>query len=263
MNNTENNNFFFEIKKYSNLLRELVIRDVKKKYRRSVLGILWSMLNPIMIMLIMSFVFSHLFRFDIANYPMYLIVGQVFFNFYAEATNFSMGSIIENGALIKKTYVPKYLFTISRVMSSLVNLAFTMPAILFIAIVTGNPLSWHFLFSIVPIFLLFIFCMGVGLFLAAAAVYFRDMIHLYGVIIAALNYATPTFYPITIIPEKYRYVMYFNPLTHYLDAFRDCIYLDKLPSFMNISMCALMAGIMLLIGAYVFKKCQDNFILYI
>lgn len=249
--------------RYMNLLRELVIRDIKKKYRRSVLGILWSMLNPIMIMLIMSFVFSHLFRFDIQNFPMYLIVGQVMFNFYSEATNFAMGSIIENGALIKKTYVPKYLFTISRVMSSLVNLSLTLPAIFIIALITGNPISWHFIVCLVPILMLFFFCMGMGLFLAAVTVYFRDVYHLYGVILAALSYATPIFYPMTIIPENYRYVMYFNPLTHYLEALRACVYLDTLPSLMNIGICGLLAALMMLVGGYAFKRCQDNFILYV
>ena len=249
--------------KYANLLRELVTRDIKKKYRRSVLGILWSMLNPIMIMLIMSFVFSHLFRFDIRNYPMYLIVGQIMFTFFSEATNFAMGSIIENGALIKKTYVPKCLFTISRVMSSLVNFVLTFPAVLAVAWITGNPVSWRFFVCLVPTFFLFLFCLGVGLFLAATTVYFRDIYHLYGVILAALNYATPTFYPITIIPEKYRYVMYLNPLTHYLDAYRNCIYTDALPTLQNIGMCAVWSVAALLIGIYAFRKCQDNFILYV
>ena len=119
-----------------NLLHELVLRDIKKKYRRSVLGIFWSILNPVLIMLITSFVFSHLFRFEIQDYPLYLITGQVMFNFYSEATNFAMGSIIENGGLIKKTYVPKYLFTVSRVMSSLVNLALTLPTIILISVYT-------------------------------------------------------------------------------------------------------------------------------
>lgn len=194
---------------------------------------------------------------------MYLIVGQVMFNFFSESTNFAMGSIIDNGSLIKKTYVPKYLFTISRVISTMVNLLLSLPAVFAIALVTGNPISWHFIFCLVPVFLLFIFCMGAGLLLAAAAVYFRDVYHLYGVVLAALNYATPSFYPITIIPEQYRYVMYFNPLTHYLDALRACIYLDTLPTFGNILMCAVMAVVMMLVGAYVFKKSQDNFILYV
>ena len=246
-----------------NLLHELVLRDIKKKYRRSVLGIFWSILNPVLIMLITSFVFSHLFRFEIQDYPLYLITGQVMFNFYSEATNFAMGSIIENGGLIKKTYVPKYLFTISRVMSSLVNLALTLPAVLFIAVVTGNPLSWHFLLCLLPLSALFLFCSGVGLFLAAVTVFFRDIYHLYGVVLAALSYATPTFYPLTIIPEQYRYVMYFNPLTYYLDAFRDCVYLDAVPQVKGLLMCFLIAGLALLIGTWTFRKCQNKFILYV
>ncbi len=246
-----------------NLLHELVLRDIKKKYRRSVLGIFWSILNPVLIMLITSFVFSHLFRFEIQDYPLYLITGQVMFNFYSEATNFAMGSIIENGGLIKKTYVPKYLFTVSRVMSSLVNLALTLPAVLFIAVVTGSSISWHFLLCLLPLAALFLFCSGIGLFLAAVTVFFRDVYHLYGVVLAALSYATPTFYPLTIIPEQYRHVMYFNPLTYYLDAFRDCVYLDAVPQAKGLLMCFLIAGLALLVGAWTFRKCQNKFILYV
>ncbi|WP_302163364.1 ABC transporter permease, partial [Veillonella seminalis] len=126
--------------KYRNLIEELVIRDIKKKYRRSVLGILWSMLNPILMMLITAMVFSNLFRFDIKNFALYLLTGQIIFTFYAEATNFAMGSILENGALIKKVYIPKYLFPLSRVASSGVNLCFTLPAMLVIMLYTGQPI---------------------------------------------------------------------------------------------------------------------------
>lgn len=253
----------FEPSKYCNLLRELVVRDIKRKYRRSVLGILWSMLNPILIMLIMSVVFSHLFRFEIHNFLVYLITGQVIFNFYSEATSFSMGAIIDNGGLLKKVYVPKYLFVISRVLSSLVNLAFTMPAVLVIVLITDNDISWRFLLFVIPIILLFLFCMGVGLFLSAASVFFRDIFHLYGVVLTAFSYATPIFYPITIIPEKWRYLLHFNPLTYYMDAFRAIIYYDKIPQYTDLGMCALLAFMAIVIGGYFFKKKQSSFILYI
>ena len=107
--------------KYRNLISELVTRDIKKKYRRSILGYLWSMLNPLFTMLITAMVFSELFRFQIDNFALYLLTGQLIFTFYAEATNFAMGSILENGSLIKKVYIPKYFFPISRVSSSAIN----------------------------------------------------------------------------------------------------------------------------------------------
>lgn len=135
------NNFILELYKYRFLIHELVIRDIKKKYRRSVLGILWSILNPLLMMTVTAMVFSTLFRFDIKNYPLYLLVGQILFTFYSESTSFAMSSIIDNSGLIRKIYIPKYLFPLSRVVSSGVNLLFTLPSLLIIIIATGQSLS--------------------------------------------------------------------------------------------------------------------------
>ena len=122
---------------YKYLILVLIERDIKKKYRRSILGVLWSLLNPLMMMSITAMVFSTLFRFDIPNYVLYLLVGQVVFTFYVESTNFALGSIMENGSLIKKVSVPKYLFPMSRVLSSCVNLLFTLPDVLIIMLYSG------------------------------------------------------------------------------------------------------------------------------
>lgn len=252
-----------DLYKYRNLIYELVIRDIKKKYRRSVLGILWSMLNPLLMMLITAMVFSNLFRFEIKNFALYLLTGQIIFTFYAEATNFSMGSILENGHLIKKVYVPKYLFPLSRVASCAVNLLFTMPAMLVIMLITGQEISFRIFACILPLFLLFIFCLGTGMFLAAFAVYFRDMFHLYGVVLAALNYATPIFYPENIVPQQYRFLVACNPLYYYLKAFRSVVYADTIPEISLLSICAVLSITALLLGGYFFSKKQNEFILYI
>ena len=114
-------NFISELLQYRFLIHELVIRDIKKKYRRSVLGVVWSILNPLLMMTVTAMVFSTIFRFSVENYPLYLLIGQIMFTLYAESTNFAMSSIIENGSLIKKVYIPKYLFPLSRVISSCVN----------------------------------------------------------------------------------------------------------------------------------------------
>lgn len=253
------NEFF----KYKNLINELVNRDIKKKYRRSILGILWSMLNPLLMMLITAMVFSNLFRFEIKNFALYLLTGQIIFTFYAEATNFTMGSILENGHLIKKVYVPKYLFPLSRVASSAVNLLFTLPAMLAIILVTGQTISFKILFCIIPLVLLFIFCLGMGLFLSALAVYFRDMFHLYGVALTALNYATPIFYPENIIPVQYQWIVHCNPIYYYLKMFREVVYSNQIPDINLIIICFFISIIALIIGGYFFNKKQNNFILYI
>lgn len=252
-----------EFFKYKNLIDELVNRDIKKKYRRSILGILWSMLNPLLMMLITAMVFSNLFRFEIKNFALYLLTGQIIFTFYAESTNFAMGSILENGHLIKKVYVPKYLFPLSRVVSSAVNLLFTLPAMLAIILVTGQMISFKIVFCIIPLVLLFIFCLGMGLFLSALAVYFRDMFHLYGVVLTVLNYATPIFYPENIIPAKYQWIIYCNPIYYYLKMFREVVYSNQIPDINLIIICLLISVIALIIGIYFFNKKQNDFILYI
>lgn len=252
-----------ELYKYRNLIYELVVRDIKKKYRRSILGVLWSMLNPLFMMLITAMVFSNLFRFDIQNFAVYLLTGQIIFTFYAEATNFAMGSILDNSSLLKKIYVPKYLFPLSRVLSSLVNLIFTIPAMLIVMLYTGEKISLQMLWICVPLILLFLFCLGIGLLLATCAVFFRDIFHLYGVLLTVVNYATPIFYPIKIIPQEYINIILLNPLYYYLEAFREIVYNNQIPNEQILFICLIMSIISLFLGTVIFYKKQNKFILYI
>lgn len=248
---------------YKYLIYVLVLRDIKKKYRRSILGVLWSMLNPLLMMVVTAMVFSTLFRFDVPNYILYLLIGQVMFTFFSEATNFAMGSILDNASLIKKVYVPKYLFPLARVLSSCVNLLFTLPAVLLMMIYTGVLPTWRILSLLVPILLLLVFCLGIGLLLSACVVYFRDMFYLYGVLLTALSYATPIFYPEKIIPPEYTALLTYNPLTYFLHAFREVVYLGGLPQMETLAPCLLMAGAALVIGILVFRRAQHHFILYV
>lgn len=252
-----------DLYRYKNLIYELVIRDIRKKYRRSVLGVVWSMLNPLFMMLITAIVFSNLFRFDIQNFAVYLLTGQIIFTFYAEATNFAMGSILDNSSLLKKIYVPKYLFPLSRVISSLVNLIFTIPAMLAVMLYTGEKISVQLIWICIPLILLFLFCLGIGLLLATCAVFFRDIFHLYGVLLTVVNYATPIFYPIKIVPQEYIGIILLNPLYYYLEAFREIVYNNQIPDIQIICICLIMSIISLIIGIVVFYKKQNKFILYI
>ena len=148
---------------YKNLLKELVRRDVKTKYRRSVLGMLWSVLNPLGMMIIMSIVFSHVFRSNIVNFPVYLMCGQIMFNFYNEASTVAMSSILGNAALIKKVYVPKYLFPVSKVCSCFVNLVTSFIALVIVIVATGTKLSWTALIVFIPVIYVLVFSLGMGL----------------------------------------------------------------------------------------------------
>lgn len=249
---------------FNELLKQLVIRDVKLKYRRSYLGYLWSILNPLMLMVVLVVVFSNLFRFDIPNFPLYLISGQVIFNFMVEATNMSVGSITGNASLLKKTYVPKYIFTLSKVGSSVVNLIFSLGALLLVMLITEATFSWNLLFFPVILLQLLIFSLGVSLFLAAATVFFRDIQYLWGVFVTMWMYLTPIFYPVSIIPEDYQ-VLYrsANPMYWYIEQFRDIVLYAQFPNPQSILMGFSLAFVVLILGAYYFNKKQNEFILYI
>ena len=254
---------FRRLIKYIPLLRELVSRDLKVKYRRSFLGYVWSLLNPLLMMAIMSIVFSYMFRFDIPNYPLYLICGQTLWSFFNESTNASMMSIIINGPLIRKVYIPKYIFPISRVLSSFVTMSFSLLAILIVMLVTGVDFTWKLILLPIPLVFLLLFSMGVGMALSAFAVYFRDVLHLYTVVCMAWMYVTPIFYPISALPEKLSFFIRFNPVYHYVTFFRDVVLYGTLPSA-YIWMGTVGFGLLFFaIGILIFRKLQHNFILYV
>ena len=178
-------------KKFQPLLSELIARDIKIKYRKSVLGVLWTLLNPLFMMIILSIVFMNLFRFDVEYFPVYLLSGQLIFNFYSESTNTSMSAIMDNGPLIKKIYVPKYLFVLSRVSSSTINLLASFTALICVMLAMRVELHYMVLLAPIPLFFLIVFSLGVGLILSAITVKFRDVMHLYSVFVTALMYLTP------------------------------------------------------------------------
>ena len=234
--------------KFKPLLEELVSRDVKIKYRRSVLGVLWTLLNPLLMMIVLSVVFSNLFRFDIENFPLYLLSGQVIFNFFNDATTNAMSSILGNASLIKKVYVPKYIFVFSRICSSLINLMASCAALFILMIGMRAELHWTMILAVIPIFYLVLFALGVGLILAAIAVKFRDVIHLYSVLMAVFLYLTPVIYPLSI-------------LSNVLNMFRDVVLYDRIFSVSTFAVTGIEAVLCLALGFYIFYKRQDSFIL--
>ena len=189
--------------KYRALIDQLVMRDIKTKYRRSILGLLWTVLNPLLMMTVLSIVFSYFFQRygEVENFPVYLLCGQVIFNFFNESTSIAMGSIVHSGELIKKVYVPKYLFPISKVMSSGVNLLASMIALVIVMVVTRSRVTPTILLALLPLLYVLLFSTGVSLFLSAAAVSFRDLMHLYSVLTTAWMYLTPVIYPMSILDD--------------------------------------------------------------
>jgi len=251
------------LSKYRHLLWQLIKKDFKAKYRRSVLGVVWTLLNPMLIMLVLTAVFSTLFRFDIENYPVYLLSGQVLFGFFNEATTLSLSSVIAGSGLIRKVYVPKFIFPLSRVLSSGVNLLFSLIALFIVMLITRAPLHWTLALLPLPLVYILLFSLGVGLALSSIAVFFRDATYLYGVFITMLMYLTPVFYPASILPERFRIILTLNPMAHFVAMFRNIVLYGVPPTLWENAVCSCFCVVSLLIGAFIFIRQQDNFFLHL
>ncbi len=249
--------------KYKNLLRKLVIRDIKVRYRKSFLGLAWTVLNPLLMMLILNLVFSNMFKMDINNFPVYVLIGNIVFNFNSEATSQALSSVLSNASLIKKVYIPKYLFPLSKVLSCLVNLGFSLIALLLVMIITKSEFFLTSLAIFIPLFYLLMFTIGLSFILASINVYFRDIGHLYSVMLTAWMYLTPLFYSIDIIPENIRKFVSWNPMYHFVSYFRMLIMYGKFPTIEENIICGGIGFFTFILGTIIFKKLQNKFILYI
>lgn len=249
--------------KFKPLLKELVVRDVKVRYRKSFLGLLWTLLNPLFMMIIMTVVFSQVFRANIEYFPAYLLAGQICMNFFNESTTSAMNAIITNGSLIKKVYVPKYLFPVSKVFSTLINLGASVIVLLAVMLVTKVPLNGNVIWILVPLSGLIFFSVGLGLVLSSVAVFFRDMLHFYSVITLALSYLTPLFYPIEILPDTVRKIVTLNPLTNIVECVRVSTLYGAMPEPMLMVTSVVPGMLLLVFGFYIFYRTQDKFILYL
>ena len=256
-------NAVIAVQKYRFLIRQLVARDFRTKYKRSVLGMFWSFLNPLLMMLIQYFVFSTIFKSDVPNFAAYLIIGTVMFNFFNEACGMALGSIVGNASLITKVYMPKYIYPLTRVMSSMVNLAISLIPMLIVCVITGVEFHKSAMLAFFFLICLTVFSLGLGLLLSVSMVFFRDTQFLWGVLSMMWMYATPIFYPETILPEEFKFVLQVNPLYHFLKNARLCILGGISPEPAVYVQCLLMALGALLVGALVFRKAQDRFVLYL
>lgn len=251
--------------KYKDLMGQLVLRDLKLKYRRSILGYLWSILNPLFIMTIMAIVFSQMFtRENIPNYPVYLMSGQVLFNYMNQSTHQALGSIVGNASLLKKTYLPKYVFTVSKITSGLIDCIFSIGALFIVMIFTRADFSWYLLLFPFVIIQLYVFNVGLGMFLGAYNVFFRDIQYIYNAVTTAWMYLTPMFYPVEYLPDTVRWlVVHCNPMYAYVTQLRCLTLYSCMPDPHMVLYGCIDAVLMLVIGVWVFARKQNRFILYI
>lgn len=248
--------------RYRDLVRNLVARDLKVRYRRSAIGFLWTMLQPLLTMLVLTVVFSNVFRFDIVNYPVYALAGIMFWNFFSQSVTNSMSSLKNNAHLLTKLPVPKGVFPLAAVIAGVINFALAMVPLFLILLVTGHPIRPAMTFLPVAILLAAAFTLGVGLLLAPLAVIFYDTIEMVSVLLTLFMYLTPTFYPMDIVPERFLVFVRFNPIRSVLEVFRDPIYYGKIPPLTHLAVTVGITVLALVIGVVAFRKMSDRIPFY-
>lgn len=254
---------YINYNRYKFLMKQLVSRDFKKKYKRSVLGFGWTILNPLLTMLVQYLVFSTIFKSSIDNFVTYLLTGIVLMNFFYESIGLGLSSILDNAHLINKVYMPKEIYPLSRVISSVINLVLAMIPLLAVAICAGSPISKAMLLIPIDLILLLIFCYGMVLILSTSMAMFSDTLFLWNVLSTLWMYLTPIFYPISIIPARFLTIYKLNPMYQYITFMRSILIYGDAPSPANYLGCIVSAVVLLIIGRIIFKKNEDKFILYL
>jgi ABC-type polysaccharide/polyol phosphate export permease len=248
---------------YRGLLKLLVTRDITVRYKRSTLGVWWTLLNPLLTMSVLWIVFSQFFRFEIPGdvpYVVYLLSGILLITFFSQGVIATGSSIVNSASILSKVYVPAEVFAVAAAVAALVNFSISLVPLLVIQIVTGVGIPWTALLVPIPAFFMLMLVAGLGLLVASAAVFFYDVLDLTAVVIQLMAYLTPTFYPISIVPDQFVPFIQANPLYSYLVVFRGFMYEGVFAPGWNFAMMILSAVVVLLLGVWVFTKSWKNLV---
>lgn len=252
-----------ETYRYRELIWALTIKELKVRYKRSVLGFLWALLNPALMMIVLTLVFSTIMKFPIPHYSIFLLSVLLPWTFFSQSMSYAVDSIVGNGELIKKVAVPKIVFPIAAVVSNIVNLLLSMIPLAILVPLMGHPFYKTWLYLPVPMLALIIFTVGMTFFFAAANVYYRDVAHILQIVLSAWFYFTPIIYALDFIPAKYQWLFRLNPMIYVINGFRLAVYYGMLPKWPSVAMSFACAFIALLIGFSVFRKYEDDFVFYV
>ncbi len=250
-------------KKYQFLFEELVKRDFTKKYKRTVLGMAWSVLSPLLNLLIMWLVFSTFFGNNVHHYVVYLFAGQLVFSYFSDATTMGMGSLLNNAGIYTKVNVPKYLFLFSQNVSSLINFGLTMLVFFLFVAIDGLPFTWKFLLLLYPTLCLIVFNTGLSLILSALQVFFRDMQYLWGILSQLIMWLSAIFYSIDSYPVSAQNLFLLNPVYLYIRYFRKIVIDGAIPSIPFHLLAAADAAAMFAVGCLMYKKYNQEFLYYV
>lgn len=249
--------------KYRSLLGELILQSIKTRYKRSIMGVAWTILNPMLTMLVLTVVFSRLFAFSIPKYPVYLLSGLLLWNFFGQTTMAAMRDLIWSGGLLKSIFLPRAIFAVAAVGTGIVNLFLSLIPLGLIMLVTGARFSISLVFLPLAIFIAGLFALGIGLGLSSLAVFFTDIVDMYQILLLAWMYLTPIFYPLDILAPEVYWLIYINPMYYILECFRMPIYSGVFPSPNILAGAVVSAVSIFLIGSWYFVKKAKIFAYYL
>lgn len=252
-----------KFKQYQFLFEELVKRDFKKKYKRTILGMGWSMLMPLLTLLVMKVVFEQFFGRNIDHFTTYLFCGNLLFCWFSESTNHGMRSLYGNAAIFTKVNVPKYLFLFAGSVQTVINFALTLIVFFFFCWMDDITFTWRFLLLVYPILTMLLFCIGIGLILSALFIFFRDIDYLWGVFLQLLMYGSAIFYKIDNFPSNMQLVFACNPVYRHIAYFREIVLNGAVPSWQTHLALIGFAAIALLIGMFMYKRYNTRFLYYV
>ncbi len=247
-----------EVIRYRNLVGQLIRRDIVARYKRSILGIAWTMLNPLGMMIVLSIVFSQLFH-TVEGYAAYVLSGIVAWNFFSQSTSAVINTLAWGGDFLRRIYVPRSVFAISGIGTGMVNLLLALVPLTIVMLVVGLKINWTILLVPIPMLLLAGFALGVGLLISSLAMYFPDIVEMYSIILMAWMYLTPILYPFDILPDTMKQLMSLNPMYWFIGLFRRIIYEGQTPILDHLIIMAILSLGTLLIGWFVFTRKSDEF----
>ena len=252
-----------DIYRYRELIWALALKELKIRYKRSVLGFMWALLNPALLMLVLTLVFSTIMRFAIPHYAIFLSERAASLDFFSQSLSYAVESIVSNGDLIKKVRVAKLVFPVAAVVSNIINLLLSMIPLALLVPIMRHPFYWTWLYLPVPMLALTIFTLGATFFFAAANVYYRDVSHILQIVLSAWFYFTPIIYSLDFMPAKYQWLFKLNPIIYVINGFRLAVYYGQLPQCSRSRASFLCAFIALFIGFGIFRRYQDDFVFYV
>ncbi len=251
---------FKDLYKYRELLRTSVKKEIRGKYKGAWLGVLWSYLNPILMLMVYSFVFSKIMKIQIDNYSMFLFTALIPWTFFTVSISQGSLSTVANGSLMKKVYFPREIIPISSVTANAINFLISTLIMLFALLITGVGFSYYILFFPLILLIQYILILGITFITSSCTVYARDLEHIISVFLMALFYATPIVYSLDMIPKQYQFIINLNPMAPIIQAYRDILFYKRMPNFESLGIVALISFAILVIGYLIYKRFERNFV---